>query len=150
MRLSIGFVASMVLVGTISCSKEKDDKAVQPPQPEVASCKVLHMGGISPLDDSSATDSTTPVVACFESKSQLTVEWCEKMSTNFDTNKRVYELFKGKTSCPKESVVGKCVYEKNDKQEAVTIWYYTTEKLTTDFELVRKGCNYDGMYFSLQ
>lgn len=142
-------VLSSLLI--FSCGEKDEDDPIALEEPEIAACQVLTIGGVSPLNDSTGEESeSTPVIACYESKSQLTVEWCEKASGQFDPDLRAYSLFKGQDFCPIENRVGKCVYTNTRDGEDVTIWYYSREDVPTDFDEVRKGCNYDGMYFSVE
>ncbi len=135
-----------------SCGGKKSNNAPAPSNlSSDASCQILHMGGISPLDAKEDSTAMTPVVACFESKTQLTENWCETSGVENDKDRHFYRLFKGETSCPTDNLVGKCVYPASDsRREAVTVWYYSNPELTTDYDLLRKGCNYGGMYFSLK
>lgn len=122
---------------SFSCANEKDSKDPVPePKPllEPASCLVLNNRGPSPQVDASADNQKAFVLSCFESKDQLSVEWCEKNASFFDTDKRFYQLFKGETKCPTENLKGSCKYSDT------VVYFYSHKDIETDFSLIEKGC----------
>jgi hypothetical protein len=121
----------------LSCSGEKDSKDPVPnPKPllQPASCLVLNNRGTK---NGGEANQKAFVLSCFDSKDQLSVEWCEKNASFFDTDKRFYQLFKGETKCPTDNLKGTCRYSDT------VVHFYSHKDIDTDFALIEKGCTED-------